>query len=69
MSNTESSVILLARGEVERRCSISRSEIYRRMRIGTFPQVVRVGGSVRWRSDDIDAWIESLPRDAAPAAI
>ncbi|MCY3584285.1 MAG: AlpA family phage regulatory protein [Acidimicrobiaceae bacterium] len=55
-------VRLLGRPEVEHRCGIGRSEIYRRLDSGDFPEPVRIGRAVRWRSDDIAAWIDALPR-------
>ena len=64
---------LLKRKEVERLVSLSCSAIYRRMRAGQFPVAVALGGAVRWRSDEIEAWVESReratgegPRPAAP---
>ena len=65
---------LLKRKEVERLVSLSCSAIYRRMRAGQFPVAVALGGAVRWRSDEIEAWVESReratgegPRAAPPA--
>ncbi|MHB1304442.1 MAG: helix-turn-helix transcriptional regulator [Acidiphilium sp.] len=43
----------------------SRSSIYRRMRDQDFPRpVVLGGGRIRWRSDEIDQWLQSLPTQA-----
>ena len=53
---------LLTRQQVEARCQISRSEIYRRMDRGDFPPQVYVGRAARWRTDDIAEWIGSRPR-------
>ncbi len=52
-------VELLRRADVERRTALSRATIYRRMALGAFPAPVRIPGStaVRWRADEIDAWI------------
>ena len=42
---------------------LSRVTLWRKERDGTFPRRVRLGAnSVGYRSDEIDAWLESLPR-------
>lgn len=54
---------LLKRHDVEKRCKISRSAIYRLMRTGQFPEPIRIGPrAVRWPESEIEAWIESRPR-------
>ena len=54
---------LLTRSEVETRCGIARSTIYRLMRAGRFPEPVRVGPrAVRWPEHELDAWIADRPR-------
>ena len=53
---------LLRREEVERRCGICRSTVYRLIDEEDFPAPVRIGSrAVRWRESDIDAWIRSRP--------
>ncbi|WP_175772809.1 AlpA family phage regulatory protein [Paraburkholderia phenazinium] len=43
------------------RIGLSRSEIYRRIKAGTFPQTLSLGQrSVGWLESDIDAWIDAL---------
>lgn len=38
---------------------ISVSSIYRRRSLGEpLPPALKIGGSVRWRQKDIDAWLE-----------
>jgi prophage regulatory protein len=55
---TRNSFIRLPR--VEERTGLSRSEIYRRMREGTFPQSHKLGSKTTvWLDADIDAWIEA----------
>ncbi|MDE2344531.1 MAG: AlpA family phage regulatory protein [Betaproteobacteria bacterium] len=45
----------------------SRSSIYRRMHHQDFPPpVVLAGGRIRWRSDEIDQWLHSLPTRTYP---
>lgn len=54
---------LLTRPEVEARCRITRTTIYRLMRTGQFPEPIRIGPrSVRWPASEIEAWLESRPR-------
>lgn len=48
--------------------TLSRTEIYRRVKAGTFPAPVSLGGgrAVAWRVSDISAFIASLqPKGAA----
>ena len=56
---------LLTRIEVEQLTALSTSSIYRAMRQADFPEPLRVSQrSVRWRSDEIAAWIDRRPRAA-----
>lgn len=55
-------VRLLTRPEVEELTHLSCSTIYKQMRSGRFPAPVKIGRAVRWRSDEITAWLDSLPR-------
>jgi prophage regulatory protein len=66
LSRDEAEVLLsrpamLRLSEVCRLIGMSRSAIYRRIKEETFPAPLRVGDrSVRWASDVIDAWRDSL---------
>ena len=54
---------LLGLEEVVRRVGMNRSSIYVQMRLGTFPLPIKVSEkSNRWKSSEIEAWVESLPR-------
>lgn len=54
---------LLRRAEVEARCQISRSAIYRLMRAGQFPEPIKVGlRAVRWPEHELTAWLARRPR-------
>ena len=54
---------LLTRPEVESRCGIARSTIYRLMRAGKFPEPLRVGPrAVRWPASEIEEWLAERPR-------
>ncbi len=47
--------------EVKARTTLSRTEIYRRIREGTFPRQIKIGRRrVAWREQDIDIWIAAL---------
>ena len=51
---------LLRRRQVEEMTGLSRSSIYRLMRIQKFPFAIKVGPSaVRWKESDITSWLES----------
>ena len=54
---------LLRLSEVQARCGISRSSVYRMMRVGAFPEPLRVGErAVRWPESEINDWLASRPR-------
>ncbi|MFH1797603.1 MAG: AlpA family phage regulatory protein [Pseudomonadota bacterium] len=53
--------LLLRVRDVERLTGMGRSSIYRNGEAGIFPRPVALGsGSVRWRYDQVKAWVESL---------
>nr|WP_244106409.1 AlpA family phage regulatory protein [Paraburkholderia phenazinium] len=59
-SQPRSPKVLRMRALTER-IGLSRSEIYRRIKAGTFPQTLSLGQrSVGWLESDIDAWIDAL---------
>ena len=54
---------LLHRTEVEERCGLSRSSVYRLMRAGEFPTPLRIGPkAVRWPQSEIEDWLSERPR-------
>ncbi len=54
---------LLGIQEVVQKVGMSRSSIYVQMRLENFPIAIKVSQkSNRWKSSEIDAWIESRPR-------
>ncbi|MBS0194409.1 MAG: AlpA family phage regulatory protein [Proteobacteria bacterium] len=64
-------LVLLRLPEVRKRCGLSRSEIYRRIRNGSFPPPIKLGASASaWSSAEIDSWIADriAERDSAKAA-
>lgn len=50
---------ILRRKQVEARTGLTRSPIYSRIKAGTFPSPVNLGGgkAVGWVESEIDAWI------------
>lgn len=46
---------------VEALAGLTRSTIYSKVRAGTFPQPVKLGSRcTRWRSGDVNKWLESV---------
>ena len=63
MTFTSSGDRVLRLSEVQARCGLSRSSLYRKMRNGSFPEGLKVGvRAVRWSEAEIDAWLASRPR-------
>ena len=65
-----SEVSLLDVKAVSARTGLARVTVYKRMKAGDFPRpVYPAPRAPRWRSDEIQAWIESLTaeRDSAAA--
>ncbi len=48
--------------------SLSRSQIYRLIKDGDFPQAVPLGGRVAYIESEVTAWIEARIREAREAA-
>lgn len=47
------------RQEVETLTTLSRTAIYDRIRVGTFPRSVRLGvNCVAWRCEQVNAWLD-----------
>jgi prophage regulatory protein len=50
--------VLLRRKQVQERVNLSRSELYRLMKLGRFPRSVPLGERARaWDADEIEAFI------------
>ena len=65
LPTTTSDNRLLPLSEVQARCGLSRSTVYRQMGEGAFPRPLRVGvRAVRWRESEIESWLSSRPRAA-----
>lgn len=51
--------VLIKRVEVEAATGLSRATLHRRVRDGSFPKPISVGGrSIRWLVSEIDSWME-----------
>ncbi|ARU15935.1 helix-turn-helix transcriptional regulator [Croceicoccus marinus] len=62
MSASQSIGPLLRRPEVERETGLSRSSIYARMELGTFPRPRRIGlRAVAWPAAEVEAWKAQQP--------
>lgn len=58
-------VRLLRAAVVMDRCGIGRTKLYALIASGAFPSPVKIGRGSRWRSDEIDQWIEAQSKAAA----
>ena len=60
---------MLRRNEVELRCGLACTTIYRLMMTGGFPRPVKVGPrAVRWPESEIEAWLAARPRSHGDSA-
>jgi prophage regulatory protein len=63
---TQSTGPLLRLPSVEAQTGLSKSEIYRRIKEGTFPKPLKLGArAVAWPAAQVDAWVKSLIQGAA----
>lgn len=61
--------ILLRKKQVQERVGLSRSEIYRLMKLGRFPKSVPLGERIRaWDADSVEAWIQERIAAGSSAA-
>ncbi len=60
MENEHQASRFLRKPEVIAACGLSSSTIYKRVREGTFPNPIQLGGRlIAWRADDIELWLEN----------
>ncbi len=52
----------LTRKEICDKTRLAYNTIWRRIHAGTFPRGRRIGNRILWREDEVDAWMESQPR-------
>jgi len=53
---TDALPLLLRAGEVSRLLGLDRSTIYRLHSSGRLPAPLKIGGSTRWRAEELRAW-------------
>ena len=59
---------LLTLRQVQERCQLGKSTVYRWVLQGSFPAPVKLGPkSIRWKSGDVDGWIAGLPAGGVDA--
>ena len=62
MDRSDNEECFLRRSEVEALTTLSKVCIYRRIKEGTFPRPVNLGGRrVAWRRSDVRRWMEDRP--------
>ena len=61
---------ILRTPEVLEITGLSRVTLWRKEREKTFPQRVRLGANaIGWRDDEIESWLENLPRGTSPEPV
>jgi len=56
---------VLTKKEAAERARISQHQLDKQIRAGTGPAVTRIGGVVRVRSDELQAWLERITKPAS----
>ena len=64
---TDTKLILLSDNTAAGMLGMSRATFWRRVKDGTFPQPIRIGGVTRWRHDKLMEAIERLSDDGEAA--
>lgn len=70
---SHSDLILYSTKDLQRLFGMSRSSLYRMLNRENFPKPVVLGpaesrgASIRWRSDEVHAFIDTLPREKTVA--
>lgn len=65
MQSNQAVTRLLRLPSVAAQTGLSKSEIYRRIKAGTFPQPLKLGvRAVAWPASAVDAWAQSLVEGA-----
>ena len=57
--NEEPSLLLLSAQNLAKRLAISVRTLWRLRTSGKMPKPVKLGGTVRWRAEEIDAWVQA----------
>jgi predicted DNA-binding transcriptional regulator AlpA len=70
---SHSDLVLYTAKDLQRLFALSRSSLYRLLHREDFPKPVvlgpadKRGGSIRWRSDEVHTYIQTLPREKTSA--
>lgn len=56
--------LLLTIKEASESVSMSEAKIRRMVADGRFPRPVAIGGNVRWRGTDLEAWVDNMEAGA-----
>jgi prophage regulatory protein len=68
-TQTQTALAILRRPQVQARIGLSRSTLYDRIRAGTFPAPVSLGGkAVGWVESEVDAWLTAQIEKSRKAA-
>lgn len=68
-TRTQTALAILRRPQVQARIGLSRSTLYDRIRAGTFPAPVSLGGkAVGWIESEVDAWLTAQIEKSRKAA-
>lgn len=59
--------ILLNADDVCQRLAISRTSLWRLVKLGKFPAAVELGTLRRWRTVDVDSWVDAGGTRASPS--
>lgn len=60
--------VLIDLREVLRQTGFAKTHIYRLMKAGAFPGVLKSGRTSRWSQTEVTAWLESLKQKRGAAA-
>ncbi len=67
---TQATLTILRRRQVEKRVGLTRSPLYARIKAGTFPKPVQLGNgrAVGWVESEVNDWIAEQIQNARKAA-
>ena len=56
---------LITLGHLETLVGFKKSKLYELIHEGDFPKPLKIGRSSRWRSSEIEAWIEKIAEESS----
>lgn len=54
---------LMTVADIAAELKLGNSSIWRKVKDGSFPKPIKIGGSTRWRRSDLDYFLDQLPFD------